>query len=334
MPGISLSSIYFVAVFMTLFAWPAWCAASGVADRPEIVRFIDEMVTRNNMPRKLLEHWFSHVHLRPEVIKAMDKPPEHIPWYRYRRLFVTAHRARVGVHYWRRHAAVLRRAEQVYGVPASIIVAVLGVESRYGRLKGRYPVLDVLTTLMLNYPRRRAFFRGELEQYLLLVREEGWNPLRLRGSYAGAIGAPQFLASSYRRYAVDFDGDKHRDLVNDSADVIGSVANYLVRHGWRRGGAIVSGVVVHKRGALDALSKSIKPNLSVGQFERRGIVPRERVPENELAALFRLQGAAGAIYHLGFNNFYVITRYNRSVHYAMAVYELSEMILRQYRGHL
>jgi membrane-bound lytic murein transglycosylase B len=307
-------------------------AADDVAELPEVRRFIDEMVRTNGLSRDELVRLFNHVELRPEIVDAMDRPAESLPWYRYRARFVTADRARKGAAFWRKHAAVLRKAEQVYGVPAPVIVAILGIESRYGALTGKYPVLDALTTLTVMYPRRSAFFRSELEQFLLLTREEKLDPLSLKGSYAGAIGTPQFIASSYRNYAVDFNGDRRRDLVNTDADVIGSVANYFHVHGWQPGGSIYTDATLRDAVPEALFEAGVKPSVTVSELKREGVVPKARVPESDLAALIRLEERNGAIYRVGFQNFYVITRYNRSIHYAMAVSELSNMINRYYRG--
>lgn len=321
-----------IPVFFFIAYWPRWSAAVSIMESPELHRFIDEMVVKNNLSREDLVRWFNKARIRTEVIEAIERPAENLPWYRYREQFVNRKHARIGADYWRRHAKILNRAQKVYGVPPEIIVAVLGVETRYGKSKGSYRVLDALTTLTLKYPRRKLFFRNELEQYLLLIREEGFDPLSLKGSYAGAIGDPQFLASSYRRYAVDFNGDSKRDLLGNVADVIGSVANYLRQHGWQTGGAIVSDVTVQGAGDIALTSTGMKPQLTIRRLKQNGITPKVSVSENDLVVLIRLQDTSGQIYRLGFHNFYVITRYNRSVHYAMAVYELSGMIRKLYRG--
>jgi membrane-bound lytic murein transglycosylase B len=326
------SVVRIVLACLSAVAMAGAAMAGNVAELPQVRQFIDEMAHKNGFSRDKLVQLFNHVELRPEIIEAMDRPAESLPWYQYRARFVTADRARMGAAFWRAHARVLKKAERVYGVPASVIIAILGIESRYGAQRGRYPVLDSLTTLTLLYPRRSEFFRGELEQFLLLTHEENLDPLTLKGSYAGAIGTPQFIASSYRNYAVDFNGDRRRDLVHSDADVIGSVANYFHVHGWEAGGSIYTDATVSGEIPDDLFEAGVKPSITVSDLKRRGVVLEARVPASDLCALFRLEGRKGELYRVGFQNFYVITRYNRSIHYAMAVSELSDMIQRYYRG--
>jgi membrane-bound lytic murein transglycosylase B len=271
------------------------------------------------------------VRLRPEILQAMERPKEALPWYEYRRLFVNDGRAEQGVGFWRRHDALLKRAHETYGVPPEIVVAVLGVETQYGRNTGQWPVLDTLTTLVLRYPPRAAFFRQELEQYLLLARELKLDPVRVKGSYAGAMGMPQFIPSSWRRYAVDFDGNGARDLLGSPADIIGSVANFLRVHGWQPDAPVAD--VAHVEGTLYFWIEKlgIKPSLPLDQFVRYGVSPPVPRDPATPAALILLEGESGPSARIGYNNFYVITRYNRSHRYAMAVHELADHIRQRYR---
>lgn len=309
-------------------AAPAWAAEP--APLPELADFIRDMARTHGFSARALERQFARVRLRPEILLAMERPKEALPWYEYRTLFVNDGRAEQGVAFWRRHAALLKRAQKEYGVPPEIVVAILGVETQYGRHRGQWPVLDALTTLALRYPPRAAFFRRELEQYLLLAREQKFDPLAVKGSYAGAMGMPQFIPSSWRRYAVDFDGNGTRDLLGSDADIVGSVAHFLRAHGWQAGAPVAD--TAHVEGTLYFwLEKlGIKPSLPLRQFVRYGVSPPAHRDPDTPAALVLLEDESGPSARIGYNNFYVITRYNRSHRYAMAVQELAEHLQRQH----
>jgi len=316
-----------IGFFAAFVAWTLTAGAASLREVPGLDGFIDEMHERHGFERSQLERWFASVHLRRDAVAAMERPAEALPWSRYRGLFVNPKTVDGGVRFARSHAALLRRAQAVYGVAPEVIVAILGVESRYGHQHGRYPVLDTLTTMAFLYPRRADFFRRELEQYLLLAREEGFDPSQLNGSYAGAMGQAQFIASSYRAYAVDFDGDGRRDLIGSVDDAIGSVANYLRRHGWRPGGPVASRVKLGPDANLALAGGGPKPDMTLDEFAGNDIFAlHPGLDAAEPAALYRLSTATAPEYRLGFHNFYVITRYNRSVNYAMAVYELASGI--------
>ncbi len=301
-------------------------AAPGYGDRPEVRRYIDELARTHGFARERLQALFSGLHPRAEVLRAISAPAERRPWHAYRPIFVNEARIAGGVRFWRRHRALLARAEARYGVDARAIVAIIGVETRYGRHTGRHPVLASLATLAFDYPPRADFFRRELTEYLLLSREEGLDPRKVRGSYAGAMGKPQFIPSSYRRYAVDFDGDGRRDLWASPADAIGSVANYLARHGWRHGAP----VAVRARATGEAwralLGRGLRPHTRLSAIRARGLEPVAPVPGDPGAAVLELEGPSGPLRWVVFANFWTITRYNRSPKYAMAVHELSEAI--------
>lgn len=312
--------------------------AGTLQDYPEIESFIDYMVQAHGFKRAPLKRVFGKVRIRPEIVAAMDRPREALPWHEYQRTFLAPNQVHNGKQYWRTHGKTLARAEQRYGVPAEIIVAIIGIETQYGRNTGDYPIIDALSTLAFAYPRRADFFRDELKEFLLLTREHKLDPLRPRGSYAGAIGIPQFMPSSYRRYAVDFDRDKRRDLFKSSADAIGSVAQFLNEHGWERGAPVldeahVAGAPVEK---LEQLG--LKPMLTVRQLMSQGVYPQPLAflaaaePGERKAALIVLEGEAGALYRLGYDNFYAITRYNRSKRYAAAVVELGHAIRQAVQG--
>lgn len=290
--------------------------------RPEVEAFIGEMVRKHEFGRAALRRVFSQVRPRPAILRAMSAPATAKPWYEYRSRYVNAARVTGGIQFWEQNATTLARARRDYGVPEEVIVAIIGIETFYGRNTGSFRVLDALATLAFDYPPRADLFMGELEQYLLLSREASLNALDVKGSYAGAIGIPQFLPSSYRKYAVDFDGDGRRDL-NNTADAIGSIANYLQAFGWQPGEPVVVPAETADS-EFDVMPTSgLKPEISVGEFRHSGIVPLAPVRDDANAALFLVQTEAGPRYWLGLQNFYVITRYNRSINYAMAVHDLA-----------
>ncbi|MBL4762772.1 MAG: lytic murein transglycosylase B [Gammaproteobacteria bacterium] len=296
--------------------------------RPDSLAFIDEMVKKHKFQRAHLMEMFRRVNKLDRLFEIMNRPAEAKPWHDYRPIFVTDKRAKLGVTFWQENAHILKRAEKKYGVPAEIIVAIIGVETRYGGYTGRDPVLDVLTSFAFDYPKRAKFFRKELEQFLLLTREEGIDPHKPMGSYAGAMGMPQFISSSYRMYAVDFDNDGVRDLWESNEDVIGSVANYFSRHGWRKGAEVILPVPAKSHLKAEQLNTRLKPAFSRKQLSRAGIAASltSQLDKNEKVSLIALQQADGMEYVLGRHNFYVITRYNHSPLYAMAVYQLSQRI--------
>ncbi|WP_227869276.1 lytic murein transglycosylase B [Nitrosospira lacus] len=294
--------------------------------RPEIEIFIGEMVARHGFEQDELENIFGGVQFQPAIIDAMSRPATSRPWHEFRPIFINPQRIAGGVDFWNSHVATLERARRESGIPEEIITAVIGVETTYGARIGKHRVLDALTTLAFDYPRRAAFFRGELEQYLLLGREQGADILNIRGSYAGAIGIPQFMPSSYRRYAVDFDGDGKVDLAGSTADAIGSVANYLKSFGWETGGTVVVPAMVNGENYRSILFAGSKPLHTVEEIRKLGVMTRADIPHDHPATLLEMANNGGNEYWLGFNNFFVITRYNRSVHYAMAVWQLAEEI--------
>ena len=317
------SRIGSVAVMMFLLGQTVATVSAQSQLAPEIETFIGEMVQKHQFEPESLRRLFGKIQPRPAILRAISAPGTARPWHEFRARNVDAAHINGGAAFWRRHAATLARASREYGVPEEIIVATIGIETLYGRNTGNHRVLEALTTLAFHYPPRAGLFRVQLEEYLLLAREAGFDVMGIRGSYAGAIGIPQFLPGSYRRYAVDYDGDGKRDLMGTTADAIGSVANYYKAHGWRAGGQVV--VPAHAGGSdADAvMGMGIKPQLKVTELKRFGVVPAAPVEEGVEAALFMVETESGPRYWLGLNNFYVITRYNRSINYALAVYELS-----------
>lgn len=311
-------------------------AGTGIPGQPLVERrdvqaFIREMVAQHRFNAVQLRATFSRAQTQPSIIAAMSRPAESKPWHAYRPIFISAKRIQGGVEFWRANAAALARAEQVYGVPPEYVVAIIGVETQYGGNMGKYRVLEALATLAFDYPRRAAYFRKELENFLLLARGEGIDPLAPRGSYAGAMGYGQFMPSSFRSYAVDFDGDGHRDLWRNPRDAIGSVANYFNKHGWRAGQPVASPAAVSGGRYPALISRRVgQPQYSVASLRGQGVTPEERISDGQMAMLLELQGRDGPEYWLGFHNFYVITRYNTSQLYAMAVYQLSQAIRERY----
>ena len=303
--------------------------AKGVSGHAEVGSFIAEMVEKHGFEQAYLEGLFRDVEIKDSILKAISRPAEAKPWYEYRPIFLKESRIKGGVKFWKRNAATLKRAEEQYGVPAEIIVAIIGVETRFGSNTGSYRVLDSLSTLAFAYPPRAKFFRSELEHFLLMSREEGMNPLKLKGSYAGAMGAPQFISSSYRHYAIDFDGDGQRDLINNMEDAIGSVANYFKRHGWKNGDEIAFRATVRGKRYSEIVEQGYKPNTALGQFHAHGISVPAKLGDDTQAALLELQTGHSHEYWVALKNFYVITRYNHSPLYAMAVYQLAEEIKKR-----
>lgn len=310
-------------------------AGQPLAGRPEVRAFVREMVERHGFDATTLDRTFARARTRPEIIEAMDRPAEAKPWSAYRKIFLTEKRIQGGVDFMRANAAALAAAQTRYGVPPEFVTAIIGVETLYGGNTGKYAVFEALATLAFDYPRRADYFRKELEQFLLLARDEGIDPLQPKGSYAGAMGLAQFMPSSYRKLAIDFDGDGHRNLWSDPDDAIGSVANYLAASGWKRSDPLVA-VPARAEGAAwpNLVSSNFRQpksltSLSVNDWGARGVRPLAAVDGGRSALLLQLDGEAGPETWLAFDNFYAITRYNLSALYAMAVYQLGDEIRRR-----
>ncbi|HEX2829568.1 MAG TPA: lytic murein transglycosylase B [Burkholderiales bacterium] len=305
------------------------CPGAVPVLRADVEAFIEEMAGKHGFEPGPLRRLFGTVQPRPSIIRAMSAPGTARPWYDFRRRHVDPGRIEGGVRFWAANAAVLERAGREFGVPPEVIVATIGIETLYGRNMGGFRVIDALSTLAFDYPPRADFFRRELEEYLLLTRD--WDiSTATRGSYAGAIGIPQFIPSSYRKYAIDFDGDGRRDLVASPADAIGSVANYYQTYGWKAGAPVVSPANTGELDVAPFIAQGIKPHTPVGELKAKGFTVMEPVDDATVATIFQLETESGPRVMLGFNNFYVITRYNRSQNYAMAVYELSREIRTAY----
>ncbi len=309
-------------------------ASAPYAGRKDVRRFIAEMVDRHGFAAKELRTLFSRARFQPAIIAAITPPaePRAKSWQDYRALFLTPERIGAGVAFRERQHAALARAAELYGVPEEIIVAIIGVETVYGRNTGNYRVIDALTTLAFDYPPRAEFFRAELENYLLFARDTGADTLAVKGSYAGAIGIPQFMPGSYRRYAVDLDGDGKQDLSGSFADAIGSVANFLKAHGWESGRPVAYAAQVQGEQYRSLVNAGIKPSYRFGELPLYGVSAEGEANADAPCALIELATPdAASEYLVGFTNFYVLTRYNRSSMYAAAVLELAQALKSAYQ---
>ena len=313
-----LRSVLLSIVTLSIFA--------DYENRDSVKGFVNEVAKKDGFDPQELLNIFEQVEKKQRIIDLISRPAEKAkPWHEYREIFVTAPRIAAGVEFWEENEAALNRAGSKFGIPIEIIVAVIGVETNYGRNKGSFRVMDALSTLAFDYPPRARFFRSELRELLLLAREENKDPLELIGSYAGAMGYGQFIPSSFRAYAIDFDGDGARDIWSNQTDAIGSVANYFFRHGWDGEGPIAVPVTVTDERADQFANQGLKPKRSIAELRKAG-VEHVSLPDQTLAALFRLEGRGGWEYWLGLHDFYVITRYNHSHMYALAVVQLSTAV--------
>lgn len=300
--------------------------AESLSQRPDVQIFIQTMVKKDHFDAKSLNLLFDSVQLQPKVIELISYPTENKDWQFYKKFFITHNRVAKGYTFWQAHQKTLATLQKRYGVPASVIVAILGVETFYGERQGDYRVMDALTTLAFDYPPRAPFFRKELAEYLRLVRDHHLDPLSLKGSYAGAIGQPQFMPSSYRRYAVTYGNAHYVDLQKDNDNVMASVANYLKANGWQRSGPIATKVVIIKKSALKRIIPNVPPTKTLGKLRAAGFRVDRQYNSTLKANIIRLAMPDKPLYYVGFNNFYTIMRYNTSVNYAMTVYTLSNIL--------
>ncbi|OAI46322.1 hypothetical protein AYO45_06380, partial [Gammaproteobacteria bacterium SCGC AG-212-F23] len=311
---------------LLLFA-TASTASTTFANRTDVKNFINHMVKKHHFKQNDLTALFSTIKVRPRIIKSVKAPLEQKPWYLYQMLFITESRIRQGAQFWNKYATILTATEKKYGVPASIIVATIGVETKYGKNTGEYPVIDALANIGFSNSPRAGFFRQELEEFLLLCREQHLNPRKVMGSYAGAIGQPQFMPSSYRYFAVSYTGHTHIDLSHNEGDIIASIANYYKKHGWKTNQPVAVQATINGYHYQELMKTNTSTKMiPVTDFSRYGITPEATVPDDLSARLIPLQGYYRNQYWLGFHNFDVIKAYNPSNLYAMTVFQLSYYI--------
>jgi membrane-bound lytic murein transglycosylase B len=298
-------------------------------DQPEVKAFIDAMVEQHDFDRDELRDTLGAAETKQSILDAIARPAEKtLSWAEYREIFITRERIEAGAQFWSDNEDALRKVSESTGVPMEMLVGIIGVETYFGRITGSYRVLDALATLAFSYPPRAKFFRRELEEYLLLVREEGMEPVDATGSYAGAMGRPQFMPSSYRAYAVDATGDGKRDIWNDWTDVAGSIANYFLEHGWQPGEEVAAPASLGDdwQGPAPEPANTLKATETVASLSRKGVMFVTSLPGDSTSELLTYEGADGLEHWVGFHNFFVITRYNRNVMYALAVHQLGQEI--------
>jgi membrane-bound lytic murein transglycosylase B len=306
-------------------------AAAISTHRADVKAFVADMAAQYGFEKRVVRKWLDAAKSQPAILEAMEKPAEKAkPWYEYRPIFLTERRIREGTEFWLAHRQELDRGSVRSGVPPEILAAILGVETYYGRLTGSYRVIDALATLAFDYPPRSKFFTDELGQYLLLTRELHLDPLSVKGSYAGAMGAPQFMPSNYRRFAVDADADGRIDLWSNWSDVCASVGNYLKEHGWNEGEPVLSEASVDPAKAETLDGRKLALEETVGSLKAKGVdFDSSSLPADAPALLIAADEPDGVHWRVGYNNFYAITRYNHSALYAMAVYELAAAVKQQ-----
>jgi membrane-bound lytic murein transglycosylase B len=300
-------------------------------DRPDVQVFMETMVKEYDYDRETLRNILQQAEIKQKIIESISKPAEKtLTWADYRPIFMTKERVQAGTAFWRENRATLEKVSGDTGVPIEIIVGIIGVETYFGRITGGHRVLDALATLAFAYPPRSKFFRRELEQFLLLVREEDMQATDAIGSYAGAMGRPQFMPSSYRAYAVDSTGDGKRDIWNDWTDVAGSIANYFLEHGWKTGEEVIAQATTGTNWSGFTPKNILKPEDTVDSLSKKGVMFSTNLPNDDTAQLITLDGANGSEYWVGFHNFFVITRYNHSAMYALAVHQLGQEITLEF----
>ncbi|ORU93847.1 MAG: lytic murein transglycosylase B [Cycloclasticus sp. symbiont of Poecilosclerida sp. N] len=311
-----------LAISVTFFSLNACAVKTSIYND-----FIEKMVSEHQFDRDKLSALLNKSVVKESILKAMSSPAEkRLEWHSYRKIFLKSNRINGGIKFWRENKKLLDAASKKYGIPAEIIVAIIGVETRYGGNTGSYKVLDSLTTLGFHFPKRAKFFKSELEHFLLLCREEGFDPYEQKGSYAGAMGKSQFISSSYRAYAVDGDGDSKRDLWNSHADIIHSVANYFSKHHWSDSPLITQQTTVKGDAHKTLLNRTLKPINTLKQLSEQGVQVPSNIANSTIVRLLELKQKEHSEFWLTFHNFYVITRYNHSHLYAMAVSQLGQEI--------
>jgi membrane-bound lytic murein transglycosylase B len=288
------------------------------------------MAESYSFDREMLESVLINATSQQSILDAISRPAERTKeWHEYRNIFITSERIEAGAEFWRKNKEDLEQISENTGVSVEIIVGIIGVETYFGRITGSYRVIDALTTLAFDYPPRSSFFVRELEQFLLLAREEGMEPTTATGSYAGAMGRPQFMPSSYRAYAVDSTNDGKRDIWKNWPDVIGSIANYLVQHGWISGNPIVTPATLGSQWGGETPANTLTPEETVASLSRQGVMFSTKLSGDAKSQLITLMGDHGEEVWVAFHNFFVITRYNHSVMYALAVHQVGQKIAEE-----
>lgn len=299
--------------------------ADRFSQQKDVQDFIHSLVKDHGFSEKQLVQWFDQVTYQESIIKALSRPAEKTKAYKsYKPMFVSAETIQKGQVYFEQHRVAFERAEIVFGIPAEVILAIIAIESRFGNNQGSYRVFDALATIGFFYPSRATYFKKELTEYLIFAKTQDIDPFSVKGSYAGAMGLVQFMPSSIRAYAVDFDYDGHIDIWNNPVDAIGSVANYFKRHRWQEGRPVAIRAAVNGDDIERALASSLSLSTTVGETRAYGWIPTEPLESNEPVLPFKIEADTGFQYWYGLNNFYVITRYNRSSLYAMTVNQLSQ----------
>jgi membrane-bound lytic murein transglycosylase B len=315
------------AFFLSFLCTIAQAENALDVERSDVRQFVDTMVEKHGYDRDDLVAVLRKAESQEAILTAISRPAEKtLAWHEYRKIFLTPERIKAGADFWREHKDDLRRISEETGVSCEILVGIIGVETYFGRITGKYRVLDALATLAFDYPPRSQFFRRELEEFLLLVREERMEATAATGSYAGAMGAPQFMPSSFRAYAVDSNADGKRDIWGDWQDVIGSVANYFVAHGWEPQKSVVAQASLGTAWKGELPANALTPTETVDSLSQQGVTFAAALPGTYKSQLLTLTGADGDEHWVGFHNFFVITRYNRSVMYALAVHQLGQEI--------
>lgn len=327
-----MKTLYSFCKFFFLILFSSYLFADeALVAKEEVKSFIEETTHRHPyLDQTTLYQILLAAEYKPEIITALDRPSTSLPWYRFAANMLTNSRINEGVLFLQNNRQMLEQAYQKYGIPAEIIVALIGIETNYGQHKGKFRTIDALTTIAFYYPRRATYFRQELEDFFILAHKLKKDPLEFKSSYAGAMGMPQFMPSSFLKYAIDAEGDKEYDLWNNPNDVIASIANYLYQFGWKKDGKIVSPALtplfISPELLTSYMQQPFASNRTVAEWEKERILPLKALPPNERAVFFALEEQNQKKYWLGLNNFYVITRYNHSTNYAMAVVELAEKI--------
>lgn len=330
----------FLAKCVALVLLPIYSSAqeptsgAGYSEHPQAKAFINKMVSEHKFDREYVTQILANAEKKQAILDAIAKPAEKTkPWHEYREIFIKPERIQGGVNFWKDNKATLEKISIEYGVAPEVIIAIIGVETRFGTYMGNYRVIDALTTLGFDYPRRGKFFTAQLEEFFLLTREQQQNPLDFKGSYAGAMGYGQFIPSSYRSFAVDYDGDQFADIWNNKHDAIASVANYFKAHGWQQGEPIAEPASRQPQFPSKMLNPRARPKVSAKELAKLGFMPKARKAIADKPAMaLQYEGKNGDEYWLGYNNFYVITRYNRSHMYALAVFQLSQEIAKAYEA--